>query len=130
MEVFFRWFSQLDWGKLIEMIINALACLVCVVIHEVQNMQPGFSACGVFLNRISQANKNRSQRKGLFGGSFRLWGAGQRRLSDTVERDGEVRSQRGQHQHPCLVQHHRQVEDHVHQRRREQSREDHALPRV
>ena len=35
MDVFFRWFSQLDWGKLIEMAINAMACLVCVVIHEV-----------------------------------------------------------------------------------------------
>lgn len=35
MDVFFRWFSQLDWRKLIEMAINALACLVCVVIHEV-----------------------------------------------------------------------------------------------
>ena len=61
----------------------------CVVIHEVQNMQPGFSACGVFLNRISQANKNRFQRKGLFGGSFRMWEAGQRRLSNRVERGGE-----------------------------------------
>ena len=35
MEVFFRWFSQLEWGKLIEMAINGLACLLCVVIHEV-----------------------------------------------------------------------------------------------
>lgn len=35
MDVFFRWFSQLDWGELIEMAINAMACLVCVVIHEV-----------------------------------------------------------------------------------------------
>lgn len=35
MDVFFRWFSQLDWGKLIEMAINAMACLICVVIHEV-----------------------------------------------------------------------------------------------
>ena len=35
MEVFFRWFSQLEWGKFIEMLISALACLVCVVIHEV-----------------------------------------------------------------------------------------------
>lgn len=52
-------------------------------------MQPGFSACGVFLNRISQANKNRSPRKGLFGGSFRLWEAGQRRRSNRVDRDRE-----------------------------------------
>ena len=52
-------------------------------------MQAGFSACGVFLNRISQANKNRSPRTGLFGGSFRLWEAGQRRRSNRVDRDRE-----------------------------------------
>lgn len=34
MEAFFQWFSQLEWGKLIEMILSAAACLGCIVQHE------------------------------------------------------------------------------------------------
>ena len=34
MEEFSRWFSQLEWGKLIEMAIRAAACLFCIVFHE------------------------------------------------------------------------------------------------
>ena len=34
MEAFSQWFSQLQWGKLIEMVLSAAACLVCIVLHE------------------------------------------------------------------------------------------------
>jgi Zn-dependent protease len=34
MEAFSQWFSQLEWGKLIEAVISAGACLLCIVIHE------------------------------------------------------------------------------------------------
>ena len=34
MEAFSQWFSQLEWGKLIEMVISAAACLFCIVLHE------------------------------------------------------------------------------------------------
>lgn len=34
MEAFSRWFSQLEWEKLIEMAIRAAACLFCIVFHE------------------------------------------------------------------------------------------------
>ena len=34
MEAFSQWFSQLQWGKLIEMALSAAACLLCIVLHE------------------------------------------------------------------------------------------------
>ena len=34
MNGFFQWFSQLQWGKLIEMVLIAAACLLCIVLHE------------------------------------------------------------------------------------------------
>ena len=34
MEAFSQWFSQHEWGKLIEMVISAAACLFCIVLHE------------------------------------------------------------------------------------------------
>jgi len=34
MEAFSRWFSQLQWGRLIEMALSAAACLFCIVVHE------------------------------------------------------------------------------------------------
>ena len=34
MEAFSQWFSQLQWEKLIEMVLSAVACLVCIVLHE------------------------------------------------------------------------------------------------
>ena len=34
MDAFSQWFSQLQWEKLIEMIISAAACLLCIVLHE------------------------------------------------------------------------------------------------
>lgn len=34
MEAFSQWFSQLQWEKLIEMVLSATACLVCIVLHE------------------------------------------------------------------------------------------------
>lgn len=34
MEAFSAWFSQLQWGKLIEMLLSAAACLICIVWHE------------------------------------------------------------------------------------------------
>ena len=34
MEAFSQWFSQLQLEKLIEMVLSATACLVCIVLHE------------------------------------------------------------------------------------------------
>ena len=34
MEAFSQWFSQLQWGKLVEMALSAAACLTCIVLHE------------------------------------------------------------------------------------------------
>ena len=34
MQTLNQWFSQLQWGKLIEMVISAAACLLCIVVHE------------------------------------------------------------------------------------------------
>ena len=34
MDSFSQWFSQLEWGNLIEMFISAAACLFCIVLHE------------------------------------------------------------------------------------------------
>lgn len=70
-------------------------------------MQPGFSACGVFLNRISQANKNRSHEKACLGKLSVE--AGQRRRSNRVDRDRE--GGHGSHDpgpHPGVFSRHRQ----------------------
>lgn len=34
MDSFVQWFSQLQWGTLIEMSLGAAGCLVCIVLHE------------------------------------------------------------------------------------------------
>ena len=34
MNGFLQWFSQLQWGKLLEMVLSAGACLMCIVLHE------------------------------------------------------------------------------------------------
>lgn len=34
MDAFSAWFSQLQWGKLIEMLLSAAACLLCIMVHE------------------------------------------------------------------------------------------------
>lgn len=34
MDAFSQWFAQLQWGKLIEMLLSAAACLLCIVLHE------------------------------------------------------------------------------------------------
>ena len=34
MNAFSQWFSQLQWEKLIEMIVSAFSCLMCIVLHE------------------------------------------------------------------------------------------------
>lgn len=34
MESFSQWFSQLQWGKLLEIVISAVSCIMCIVLHE------------------------------------------------------------------------------------------------
>lgn len=34
MNSFLQWFSQLDWDVLINMVLSAAACLLCIVLHE------------------------------------------------------------------------------------------------
>lgn len=34
MNAFSQWFSQLQWEKLIEMVVSAFSCLMCIVLHE------------------------------------------------------------------------------------------------
>ena len=41
MEALSQWFSQLEWGRLIEMVLSAAACLFCIVLHELCH---GFAA--------------------------------------------------------------------------------------
>ena len=35
MDAIFAWFAQLKWDKLLEMVLVALSCIVCIVFHEV-----------------------------------------------------------------------------------------------
>lgn len=35
MDAIFAWFTQLKWDKLLEMVLVALSCIVCIVFHEV-----------------------------------------------------------------------------------------------
>ena len=34
MNSFMQWFSQLQWGNLLELLISAASCLLCIVLHE------------------------------------------------------------------------------------------------
>ena len=34
MDLFLQWFSQLKWGRLIEVSLSAAGCMVCIVLHE------------------------------------------------------------------------------------------------
>ena len=34
MDTFSQWFSQLQWENLLELLISALSCVVCIVLHE------------------------------------------------------------------------------------------------
>ena len=34
MATFTQWFSQLQWEKLLELLISAASCIVCIVLHE------------------------------------------------------------------------------------------------
>ena len=34
MDGFVSWFQKLDWSKLLTMLVSAVACLVCIVFHE------------------------------------------------------------------------------------------------
>lgn len=34
MNAFMQWFSQLQWGNLLELLISAASCLLCIVLHE------------------------------------------------------------------------------------------------
>jgi len=35
MDAFFAWFSQLKWERLLEMVLIAAGCVICIVFHEI-----------------------------------------------------------------------------------------------
>ena len=37
MDTFSQWFSQLQWENLLELLISALSCVVCIVLHELSH---------------------------------------------------------------------------------------------